>query len=82
MTDQHASSHQPLKSMERFLGHAAAVIVGVILMFAGLSMGVTLVMLPVGIPVGLVGILLFMWGLFHAAPRARSSGEKPSRETP
>ncbi|MGO9464897.1 MAG: hypothetical protein ACLQIB_55835 [Isosphaeraceae bacterium] len=71
MTDQHASSHHVLTSAERFLGHATAVVVGFILMIAGLSMGVTLVLLPIGIPVGLTGIVLFMWGLFQAAPRAQ-----------
>jgi len=72
MNDQHVSSHQLLVSTERFLGHATAVVVGFILMIAGLSMGVTLVLLPIGIPVGLAGILLFMWGLFQAAPRPQT----------
>jgi len=72
MTVEHVSSHQLLKSAERFLGHATAVVVGVILMIVGLSMGVTMVLLPIGIPVGLAGILLFMWGLFSAPPRAQT----------
>jgi hypothetical protein len=69
MTDQHASSQQLVTSTERFLLHATAVVVGFVLMIAGLSMGVTLVLLPIGVPVGLVGIVLFMWGLFQVAPR-------------
>jgi len=72
MTDQHASAHQLLTSTERYLGYATAVVVGFILMIAGLAMGVTLVLLPIGIPVGLAGIVLFMWGLFHAAPRGQT----------
>jgi len=72
MNDQLASSHRLLTSAERFLGHATAVVVGFILMIAGLAMGVTLVLLPIGIPVGLAGIVLFMWGLFHAAPRGQT----------
>ncbi len=72
MKDQHTSGHQVLVATEQFLGHATAVVVGIILMFAGLSMGVTLVLLPVGIPVGLAGVLLFMWGLFQTAPHPQT----------
>lgn len=72
MKDQHTSGHQVLVATERFVGHAVAVVVGIILMFAGLSMGVTMVLLPVGIPVGLAGVLLFLWGLFSAAPRVQA----------
>jgi hypothetical protein len=61
-----------LVSTERFLGRTVAVVLGVILMFAGLAMGVTMVLLPIGIPVGLAGVLLFLWGLFSAAPRAQT----------
>ncbi len=37
--------------------------VGFALMVIGLGLGVTIVMLPVGLPVGLVGVLIFIWGL-------------------
>ncbi len=43
--------------------HLVAVIVGFMLMAAGLGMGVTIVLLPVGIPVGILGLLAFVWGL-------------------
>lgn len=53
-----------------FVGHAAAVVVGFILMVVGLALGVTMIMLPVGIVVGLIGVLLFVGGLFmRANPR-------------
>jgi hypothetical protein len=47
-----------------FLEHAAAVILGFILMVVGLALGVTMIMLPVGIVIGLLGVLLFVGGLF------------------
>ena len=47
-----------------FLEHAAAVILGLVLMIVGLAMGVTMIMLPVGVVVGLAGVLLFVGGLF------------------
>jgi hypothetical protein len=44
--------------------HLVAVVVGLALMVAGIAMGVSIVMLPVGVPVGLFGLLAFLWGLF------------------
>jgi hypothetical protein len=40
-------------------------------MIAGLGMGVTIVLLPIGVPVGLGGLLLCLWG-FYAAPRSQT----------
>ena len=45
------------------LGHVVAVVVGFVLMVVGLGLGVTMVMLPVGLVVGLVGVGAFVWGL-------------------
>jgi hypothetical protein len=72
MNDRHVSGHPLFVATERFLGHAAAVLVGIVLMFAGLAMSVTMVLLPAGIPVGLVGLLLFLWGLFSVPEHAKS----------
>jgi hypothetical protein len=33
-------------------------------MVTGIAMGVTIAMLPIGIPLGFVGLALFFWGLF------------------
>jgi hypothetical protein len=48
----------------RFVEHAAAVVVGLMLMVLGLGLGVTMIMLPVGIVIGLVGVLLLVGGVF------------------
>jgi hypothetical protein len=53
-----------LKAGETFLEHAAVVIVGFVLMVVGLAMGVTMVLLPIGIVVGLMGVAIFVAGLF------------------
>ena len=45
------------------LGHAAAVAIGFVLMVVGLGLGVTMIMLPVGLVIGLVGVGMFVWGL-------------------
>lgn len=40
-----------------------AVVLGFVLMVVGLALGVTIIMLPVGIPVGFIGVALFITGL-------------------
>ena len=69
MKDTHASNRHLLETGERFLGHTIAVVAGLALMIVGLGMGVTMVLLPIGLPLGLAGLLLLMWGLWFAAPR-------------
>jgi hypothetical protein len=72
MKAEHVSGRHLMKSGERVLGHSLAVIVGFVLMIAGLGMGVTIVLLPIGVPVGLGGLLLCLWGLHFAAPRSQT----------
>ena len=53
-----------LQKAELILAHVAAVALGFALMVVGLGLGVTMIMLPVGLAVGLLGVMLFVWGLF------------------
>jgi hypothetical protein len=69
MKDEHASGRNLVKTGEVLVGHFVAVLAGFALMILGVGMGVTMVLLPVGIPIGLLGLLLFLWGLFSLAPR-------------
>jgi hypothetical protein len=65
MTSATAWWHRPwVVLVEDFLGHVAAVIIGFVLMIVGLALGITMIMLPVGVVVGLVGAALFVSGLF------------------
>lgn len=48
---------------EQIVSHVAAVVVGFVLMVVGLGLGVTMIMLPVGLVVGLAGVGLFVWGM-------------------
>lgn len=52
-----------IENAKLVLGHVAAVIVGFALMVFGLGLGVTMVMLPFGLVIGLVGVGVFVWGL-------------------
>ena len=53
-----------LSGAGRFFEHAAAVVVGFVMIVVGLALGVTMIMLPVGIVVALLGVALVIGGLF------------------
>ena len=48
----------------RFLEHFFVVVLGFVLMVFGLGLGVTMVMLPVGLVLGLTGVGLVVAGIF------------------
>jgi len=57
--------HRPwVRTTESVLGHIAALVLGFVMMVVGLAMSVTIVMLPAGIVIGLVGLAIFIGGLF------------------
>lgn len=65
MEEQSAGrAHNVLRACGRILAQVLAVLVGFALMVVGLGLGVTIIMLPVGLAVGVVGVLIFVWGLF------------------
>jgi hypothetical protein len=51
------------KGSESIGVHVAAIIAGIIMMVLGVGLGVTMVLLPVGVPLGLAGLGVFIWGL-------------------
>jgi hypothetical protein len=53
-----------VRTTESILGHIAATILGFVMMVVGLGLGVTMIMLPVGIVVGLLGAAILVGGLF------------------
>jgi hypothetical protein len=57
--------HRPwVMATENVLIHMAAIVVGFVLMVVGLGLGVTVIMLPAGIVIGLIGVAVFVAGLF------------------
>jgi len=58
-----------------FLEHAAAVLVGLVLIVVGLALGVTMLMLPVGVVIGLVGVLLVVGGVAFLLRGADAPGD-------
>jgi hypothetical protein len=53
-----------VRTTESILGHIAATIVGFVMMVVGLGLGVTMIMLPAGIVIGLLGAAILVGGLF------------------
>jgi hypothetical protein len=64
MVMAHTTTGRIFLGFGHFLEHAAAVALGLVLMVVGMGLGVTMIMLPVGVVVGLIGVLLVVGGLF------------------
>jgi hypothetical protein len=60
----HALTAHLFSEIGRFFEHAAAVVIGFVMMVVGLALGVTMIMLPVGIVIGLLGVAVFVGGIF------------------
>jgi hypothetical protein len=60
----HTTTGRIFLGLTHFLEHAAAVVIGLVMIIVGLGLGVTMIMLPVGIVIGLLGVLLVVGGLF------------------
>lgn len=57
---------RPLETVRRALNRATAVMIGVVLMVIGLGMMATIVMLPAGVVIGLLGVMMIVFGFFFA----------------
>jgi hypothetical protein len=64
------SVHRLADVVGRVFSRLAAVVIGFVLMMAGLGMTATIVMLPIGVVLGLLGVAIFVGGLFAPAERA------------
>lgn len=78
----HSAGHHVLETSERVAGHLLAIVVGFALMVLGVGLGVTIVLLPAGLLIGLAGLFLFLWGFFVAAPAPKSEAGRPSDPRP
>lgn len=72
------------KGAGRFAAHVLAIVLGIILSVCGLAMGVSIALLPISIPVGSIGLLLLMWGVFSGAEEEKmpTYPAEKSRTTP
>lgn len=67
----HFSVDDWVVTAERALLRLAMIALGLMLMVGGLAMGVSMVMLPVGLVVGFVGVGVFVWGALGDLPSDR-----------
>jgi len=74
---EHSTTRELVNGGESFLGHIIAIVAGLVLMIAGVGMGVTVVLLPIGIPVGFAGLGLFLWGFFGRPERTIALQDVP-----
>ncbi len=58
------NNHHIAETGSKIAVHTLAVIIGLVLIVTGLGLSVTMVGLPLGLPIGLAGVLVFLWGLF------------------
>jgi hypothetical protein len=65
MTTHSRSIDRLVDIVGRALGRATAVIVGSVLMIFGVAMTATIVMLPAGIVILLLGVAVFVGGIFR-----------------
>jgi hypothetical protein len=72
------SAREALRVGENFAAHVAAIVAGGAMMIAGVGMGVTMILIPVGVPLGLVGLGVFCWGVWgFGEARRRKETEQP-----
>jgi hypothetical protein len=63
MTDKETLTKE-VKGAGHLMAHGAALIFGLLLLVIALAMGVSLVLLPGGLLVGLTGFLFIVWGMY------------------
>ena len=57
-------TYHVLSGVGRFLEHAAFVVLGLLMMIVGLGLGATIIMMPLGIVIGMLGVAAFVGGIF------------------
>jgi hypothetical protein len=77
MAEHESAGVELAKGAGRLAVHVAAIVVGLILMVVGLAMGVTIVMLPFGVPIGLAGLLAFLWGIYGKSEQKGVPNQPP-----
>ena len=62
-----------METLRRTPNRVTSVTTGFVLMVIGLTMIVTIVMLPAGVVIGLLGVMLIVFGFFFAGGRPSSA---------
>jgi hypothetical protein len=70
------SARETLRVGENLAAHVTAIVVGAAMMVTGVGMGVTMILIPVGVPLGLIGLGAFFWGWWGFGEARRRRAEK------
>jgi len=70
LEDGPVNNHHLAETGSKIAIHTLAVMLGLVLVVTGLGLGVTMVGLPLGLPIGLAGVLVGLWGLFGTVGRS------------
>jgi hypothetical protein len=82
MVGHESVGREVVKGAGLFVGHLAAIVLGVILMVVGIGLGVGLVTLPFAIPVGFAGLFVFLWGVMGRAEQTKPAAGPPPQAAP
>ena len=80
MAEHEPAGRELAKGAGRLAVHVVALVVGLILMVVGLGMGVSVVLLPFGIPLGLAGLLAFLWGIYGGSGDKEAPTQPPGSQ--
>jgi hypothetical protein len=78
MQERESAGRELAKGAGLLFVHLLAVVAGAVFMIVGLAMGVSVVMLPAGVPVGFFGLFVFLWGLFGWFGEEEGAARPPS----
>jgi uncharacterized membrane protein len=76
MKDVSRSTHQVANLARRMFSRTVAVIVGVVMMVVGLGMTATIVLLPAGIVISLLGVAILIGAFFVPDMRDERQGSQ------
>jgi hypothetical protein len=71
------NNHHLAETGSKIALHTLALLGGLVLVITGLGLCVTMVGLPLGLPIGLTGVLVCLWGLFGTTARKTASPPRP-----
>ncbi len=76
MNRQHSTTRDAFQTGGQIAGHMVAMILGFMMMLVGMGMGVTMVLLPLGLPIGLIGFIMFIWGMTAQVRRQNQDDQR------
>lgn len=77
MADYETIGKEVAKGAGELIARLALVVVALILMVVGVAMGVSIVLLPIGVPLGIFGLFLLFYALFGWTDNKQATAPPP-----